>query len=514
MIFTVRKFGIAAGAVFIALVFTAIFMRSMGSGLNHDEHQFLAPGALLAREGIQPYTDYPLFHLPNLTLAYAALDRVSPYLIFNARLLSLVCTGALLVVLYVCAHRSLAGRGPWVRFSGASALVLLLVCDPLFLRTTGRTWNHEAPVLLLVVAILCHLRAMSAPAHRWMLLGGLATGLAIGTRLTFAPVALPLFCAAFLLPAEKRQRCFYSLTFAAAVTVAMAPSLYYFVRDPQAFLFGNFEFPRLALLDPANERVHKTMAWWRKLRYLVKEILLPGTDGGNATGSFALFVTFLALGVAPGVAWLRTRKGSAGAALVLLVLPFVLVGACAPSRYQAQHFYALVPCFALAAACGIGHARWLSGRGVTLLWLLVLVSLVITRNEWTFKRPAEWYPFRMHAAGTALRQRIGDGKVLTLAPTVPLEGGLRIYSEFATGLFALRNAPFVAPERRKRLHILAPEDFEAHLAADPPAAIWTGFEDEKYERPLIRYAQRHGYTPAYVENKSVLWLPQRQVSPR
>lgn len=509
MNFTASRLAIASGAAFLALFLAAIFFRSMSGDLNHDEHQFLAPAALLAREGLQPYVDYPLFHLPNLTLAYAALNRVSPYIILNARLLSLACTGAMLVMLFVCAHRSLAGRGPWVRFAGAASVVMLLVCDPLFLRTTGKTWNHEVPAFLLVAALLCLVRAMSTPAHCWMLLSGLATGLAIGSRLTFAPVVLPLFCAAFLLPVEKKRRLFYALTFAAGVIAAMAPTLYFFVRDPQAFLFCNLEFPRLTLLDPTNERVHKTTVWWRKLRYVAKEILLPDTNDGKFTGSFALFATFLAVGIAPGIAWLRTRKGSVGAALVLLVLPFVLIGACAPSRYQNQHFYVLVPCFAFAAACGIGHVRWASGKGVALLCLPVLVSLVLTRGEWAFQRPAEWYVFRMHDAGRALRQRVGDGKVLTLAPTVPIEGGLRIYPEFATGLFALRNAPFVDPARRARLRVVAPEDLDTRLAADPPAAIWTGFEDEKYEQPLVQYAQRHGYTRSYVERKRVLWLPRQ-----
>ena len=135
MNFTASRLAIASGAAFLALVLAAIFFRSMSGDLNHDEHQFLAPAALLAREGLQPYVDYPLFHLPNLTLAYAALNRVSPYIILNARLLSLACTGAMLVMLFVCAHRSLAGRGPWVRFAGAASVVMLLVCDPLFLRT-------------------------------------------------------------------------------------------------------------------------------------------------------------------------------------------------------------------------------------------------------------------------------------------------------------------------------------------------------------------------------------------
>ena len=48
--------------------------RAMDRGLNHDEHQFLAPAALLASGLAEPYRDYPIFHLPNLVIAYAGAE--------------------------------------------------------------------------------------------------------------------------------------------------------------------------------------------------------------------------------------------------------------------------------------------------------------------------------------------------------------------------------------------------------------------------------------------------------
>lgn len=49
----------------IVLAAFLLFARAVERDLNHDEHQFLAPSALLTT-GTRPYRDYPLFHLPNL----------------------------------------------------------------------------------------------------------------------------------------------------------------------------------------------------------------------------------------------------------------------------------------------------------------------------------------------------------------------------------------------------------------------------------------------------------------
>jgi hypothetical protein len=51
---------------------------------------------------------------------------------------------------------------------------------------------------------------------------------------------------------------------------------------------------------------------------------------------------------------------------------------------------------------------------------------------------------REHEVGKRITSATGPGAlVLTTTPIQPIEGGLRVYPEFATGAFAWRMAPFL-----------------------------------------------------------------------
>jgi len=84
------------------------------------------------------------------------------------------------------------------------------------------------------------------------------------------------------------------------------------------------------------------------------------------------------------------------------------------------------------------------------------------------------------------------GKVATLSPIYPLEGGLDVYPEFATGQFAYRTAPFTSPALLGYYRTVSPDTVEAFLKADPPAALLLGFEPE-LEAPMLRFANENGY---------------------
>ncbi len=493
----------------LGLACAFVFFRAMDRDLNHDEHQFLAPAALLSREGLLPYRDYPLFHLPNLVLLYGALDRVTGRLLLSAKLLSAASTTAVAVLCFLAATRLARDARPLARWLfGCGALVLFL-SDPLTVFSAcGKTWNHELPAFLTVAAVLLHLVAARRDSLLCMAASGGAIGLALGTRLTFAPVAVPFALFPLLLLLPLRRRLAHTATFTAATIAACAPSLWFLVTDREAFLFGNLEFPRLRLLDPENTRIRRTMTWWRKVRYFVKEIIVP---------SWPLFLGYIVLGIRPGWAWLRRRQpGGHACALLLCVLPFVLLGCFAPSRYQYQHYFIFAPLLVLGVifgAASTGRRRIFAGS----LAAISLVSLLIaTLREggpsafaWLGRigRPAEWFPAKVRSLGLTIQQLAPNGKVLTLAPTWVLEGGGRIYPEFATGPFAWRSAEFAEPERRRRLKLVAPADLEAFLQNDPPAAILTGVEAEKLEKPLLAYAQAHGFRPTTLSKKRTLWLP-------
>jgi hypothetical protein len=85
----------------------------------------------------------------------------------------------------------------------------------------------------------------------------------------------------------------------------------------------------------------------------------------------------------------------------------------------------------------------------------------------------------------------GD-KVATLLPIYPLEAGLPVYPEFATGQFAFRIAPFTSAKLARNYRMVAAEGIEALFDADPPAAMLLGYDTE-LEAPMLRYAMAHGY---------------------
>ena len=54
--------------VFFGGVSLLLLAQSLLKPLDHDEHQFVASGWLVARAGLLPYHDFPYFHLPYLSL--------------------------------------------------------------------------------------------------------------------------------------------------------------------------------------------------------------------------------------------------------------------------------------------------------------------------------------------------------------------------------------------------------------------------------------------------------------
>jgi len=120
------------------------------------------------------------------------------------------------------------------------------------------------------------------------------------------------------------------------------------------------------------------------------------------------------------------------------------------------------------------------------------------------------------------RVRVGNGKVLTLAPIIPLEAGLDIYPEFVTGPFALRTAHLLDPADRVRFKMVSGTDLEELLRPAPPSAILVGetdkddpliqFAKRHDDEPLLEYAKRHDYVPLPVSYNLTAWVP-RERSP-
>ncbi len=482
----------AGGLFFLLIVALVCIGQCLGLGLSRDEHQFVAPAWLWAHEGKIPYRDVPIFHQPYLIAIDALAMKLIPAPLFAARLISGIASLLTAFLLFICAWRAIAEKNHALRLALSAAITTLWLTSHLYDVSSGRAWNHDVSTLFALGGLTLLLFCEQPGIWRWLAAGILA-GLSAGSRLTFLPFAglLP-FAALFWPGLTKKNRLLHCGAAAAGVAVALAPSVGFYLQSPDAYLFGNFQFPRLPLLDADNSRILKTITPWRKLRFFFKEVVLS---------NLPLLLPFL------GLALLRLRISIPRRWPLAFPLLGLLAGAFAPSRYEMQHFYVVAP---LAALLG---ARLLSGARRPAV-LLVLTSAVaglvlggsIFERAWQVFHPSDWDVARIHQDGLDLRARVASGKVLTLRSIVALEGGLSIYPGLATGRFGWQFAHLVPQPRRAQLGLYAPDDLAALFATDPPGAILTDLKPDKLEKPLAVAARKAGFKPQNITDKMTLWL--------
>ncbi len=490
----------ALAALGLGLLLAAMVAVALTAPLNHDEHQFIAAGALLARDGLLPARDYPWFHTPNLAGIYAALFTLSDHLLLSARLFSTAAAWLTAVGLFAFTFTRLGGETPRTRTLWALGVAALFAFNPVVVYTFAKAWNHTLPGLLLLAAFASHCRGAATQHHRWFLLGGLCVSLAAGTRISFAPLALPFLILAATGAANGRLRA--TALCALGLALGAAPTLALLAAAPAAFLFDNFGYNGTvnALYRVTSGDLRSP--WGAKAFFVLKVLANPG--------NLVLLLAALAL------LWpLRHRwRTHYPLTLLLAITPFVLLGVLAPTPSYSQYYSALAVVAALAVAVGL-TARPTPLRPSILAAALaaaVTLSLIASavQNPAVFRaaNPAEWVPLRVHADGQALALALAGrpGPVLTLAPILPLEGGLPIYEGFATGSFAWRTADLLDPERRARFGFVSAAELPALLARRPPAALLLRC-DRKREADLVALAKARQFTRQTLPDGRELWLP-------
>jgi hypothetical protein len=500
-----------AGGLLLCALGVLLWGLNMRRGLNHDEHQFIAGAALMARDGLSPYVDFPSFHMPLLSQAYALRFRFSPTLLLTARAVSVVSAWVTLGLLLWLGYRVLPRQNAWLRLLHGAAGALLLAFTPLFVYTSGRAWNHDLPALLTIIAIINLIDGMARPSTgrvNWhAVIAGLMLGLAIITRASFA-LLIPGFLAGFWIgtPGSSGQRAQNIAWFALGGVLGALPALLLLARDPQAFLFGNLTYVQLNTLyyqsqagDYPGMTLSGKLAVFAELMVRQLANLLP----------------LLAFAGTTAWAWLRGTSDQRRqlAVLILLVL-LALAGALAATPVQTQYFYILLPLAVLGTLYAVGMWPYAQQRwGVGAVAGAALISLLLTGRAYApglaiVAQPDEWIPRKIHARGELIAGLVGtDSPVLTLSPIHILEGGLPIYPAFATGPFAWRVADLVDPATRADRHLVGPSDLEA-LLIEPPRALLTGLDndDKLEEAPLVAYAEENRYLPVSLPDDGTLWL--------
>jgi len=496
-------------------VLAAVLLIAVTSPLNHDEHQFMASAYLVATQGIQPYQDFPYFHMPNLVYLYALLLPLSAYPLLLARLFVGLCAVGIALLVYRLSSQALAGQAASTRLYGAAGLTLLLVNSPLLATATAHVWNHTPATLCALLAFFLLVRALQRGRGLLFGLSGCALGMAIGIRLSFAPLLLPFAIALLWFAGLGKVR--RGLLFAAGCAVANLPALYFLATHFTQFWFGNIGYAALNTLYRQETDFGGAMSLLDKLIYLVKGVYVQ-------PGDLLIVVVVLYLVLNGQLAQIRQAvRRDAGFGLLLLSLPFLYLGALAPTPAWYQYFFAPLPFLLLLVPYWLAQEQPGAKQHAAFRLLLVTALLSVLfgpfvqspRALLALARPAAWFPIQFHNNAQAIAQAVtttaptaAPAPLLTLAPLYAVESGLPIYPALATGPFAWRIGSLLPAAERQTQGMIAVEDLTALFQQRPPAAILVtnNPEDRTSEAPLQQLARQQGYAPQPLADDSTLWL--------
>ena len=482
----------------VAVVISIPLLRSVDRGFNHDEHQFIVPSVLIARDGLLPYLNYALFHQPYGVLLNAFLIKCGGWPLLTARLVSGIASGGTLAALFLLACFRLHEHPLRTRLLGAWTGVFLVFGSPVFLHTSGRSWNHDLPTFLaLVAAFLASNGRADSGWFRFLMIGALG-GLTVGLRLTFAPFALLLGLSPWLLPNISVRIKWNQIFLISLGTVAtLLPSIWFYGQAPDRYLFGNFQYPAVSYLDEVRGAIPDPMLPLEKLIYFLRKIALP-----DAAFFLALAVTI------PAVIRNWKDRDNRGGIIFLALAASLLIGAVAPARLHEQYFYSPM-ILALGASLWtlphLGNRKRCFLAGLAAVGFFFQVpNLLDWKDCFSFKN---WTVNKVHQSAIKMRGIVPAGCILTLSPTLAVEAGLKVYPELALGPFGWRCAELFPEARQRELMLIGPDDLELLIEKNAPQAILTDVKEPDIEIPLVEYARSHGYQPQTFERRLVLWLP-------
>jgi hypothetical protein len=486
--------------LFLLLVGTVLFDRAMAQPFSHDEHQFIAAGWWLAKAGLLPYLDFPYHHMPYQIPLNALAVQLSPYVLLSGRLVSWTAAWLASGILLSAVWREFRVRSRALAALAGGLAVLVFISQPIVAYTTGQAWNHDWANLLALGAVVLQVKMVDGrfkPSLGFVV--GLLVGLATGVRLSYAVLCPLVIVSAAAIAATRRGRWTNAAVVLAGIAVAGIPAAILLALDPRAFAYGNVLYPEL------NSLYRDVLLTWADYGPLAK-ISFFGETVLAQPGNVLLLVGTLAL-VALGLA-VRPRERTSVHALLLVFLAAVLlfVTGFAPTPAWYQYFFACVPFAILTCAMVASRVNRPGWKQTALGGAAVVGCLSILGGTWDMhivrrlQSPATWVPVEVHRSGEWLAQEVCEGPVLTLAPVLAMEAGLRTYEVFATGPFTWRVAHIIPEANRQLVGWVAQDDLDAYLAASPPTAILTGLETENdgfepgergdLEQPLETYAAR------------------------
>ncbi|WHO37216.1 glycosyltransferase family 39 protein [Sphingobium sp. AP49] len=475
--------GLPVAGLIVAILALWFLAAAIAAPFDHDESQYVAGAYFSARLTI--FRDFAYLQPPLHAWTLAPLSLWAPgHMVLAMRLATALMALASLGLIAVA--QRIAGIS---RFS-ATLATLLVAATAAFQFTASVVRNDMLATLLASAAMLITLQALRRCNGRHWIAAGIFYGLAIATKLNFAPLGLAV--GLFVITAGGRGGMRAAMLLAFGSILGMGPLLLGWIAGPEGFVYGVLTYGMTAphAWYAANGAAHELGGLEKAtdlLKYLWKGPALAALLL-QAANRFAM----------------RGRVRSPGRRLAIWMAAGALIGAALPTPTQIQYLMPLLPPLALALGYMLDDARHWPQRlrvgAITLMCVATIPGMLPAIRDFAAVRhgaPLLQAEANAHWLGRLVRAS-GGHAVLTLSPHLAVDSGLAIDARTATGPFVYRTGWTIDPAKARRLHMLAPATLP-DLDRAPPAAILTGYENGTRKLPLrpdeslIRYALRRGY---------------------
>jgi len=501
--------------VIVVMLYAAIVSLSycLSGYLDHDEHQFMASAFMVAQYGLHPYKDFAYFHMPNLVYLYAPFF-FTPYPFFLARIFVGICGFGICLTIFLYARSLLSRYGKLVSITIPICITVLLLHSQLYKLAASHVWNHTPSTFFALLAFLLLCRGIrSVKRLTFFFFSGMSLGMAIGIRLSFAPLIIPfLLVIIFSHAGTFKTKGLQVLAFCVGGLLANVVAIFFFFTSYQDFRFGNFGYAGLNTLYREEMSYSRAMTLVGKFKYLMR--LFIRTPSEFLVVLACLYS--LALLVIDRIRSLERLKFEL--LFILLFLPFLLLGCLAPTPSWRQYYFALVPFLMLLSLYALSNRRDKKFPVAVVLpfVLLAATSFVyssLIKHNFTisvFTKPESLTPIKLQRESEVVRGYIDskaiEGKVLTLSPLYAVSSRLPIYEEFVTGSFAWRVSHLLSEEEAISRGLPLRSQIKSFVKERRPCAILTGKESEVLEKPLNEAAKDLGYHRIETSSGIVLWL--------
>ena len=486
------RFGLGMVYLVLTILVVGLLAKTVVEYMGDDNH-FMSAGYLLSKGDVL-YSDFVYIQMPYAPYIYALILKAgfSSFSYLSLRLFNLLFLLAAVLVVYSSCKRLSNNR-----FVGLACMLLFTSSSQL--RDAAHQLNSYAMANCFAVLSFFFIIRPNRNNKLLIFFSGAFLGAAIGSKLYYLSLLPALLVFAYLSNNRLalKKEILSVFIWLIGLTSALAPAGLLYLRDPDAFIFGNLKY-------------HFLNTQWRELTGFKTGMTLAGkvqflTDTFGAVPYFCILLLCFLL--ASRLYWnsLRLKNcfiSEKGNYLMLSSCLFVLALAASltPTPLWNSYFLAPLPfaLFTLASLWRIISENNNTSRLLTDVIVAAFLVGILNLPTALYRilqasHITNWKTIAMHYQGQHLAQLLSErhltGKVLSFENIFAIEGRLSIYRVMVPGDFGYRIGDLMSDELKKRYHIISSNNLFAYLDADPPLAILIGgAEFRQFDDDILKYA--------------------------